>query len=534
MENNRRSVALIPAISAFIVLMTGATIAWFIYLLLFSDAAWIHPELLGSSAYVWLYPGQETLGQMLRKVFDWKGFDPNVNRVRPFNDVFEVIDAIVRPHITYVVGPQAALNVSTVATMILAPVLLYAWLKRVVGWWELALILSLIFVASTGFLSLTVVYMHPAKKVNLVLLCAALLFAQRDHDRAPGRNFLWLQASLFCSFFADELGLANYPIIGIIYWRTLFTNKERIAAFAALPILFLAVTTWVLPAIYLRLGVHGAWDALADTKKFSVFGYLTSLEFYQAALIQLARSVMSTVGLSTHTRVTEAAALILVCASLLACLRTPASARNPVLGCQILLSTAALVAASTYATLLDWYPFPHQISYMGSFNYYYHSSVIVSVIVWIAFLLRQAIIGADLLRQRAVMWVVSVMGGVIVVFNFATFDRVNRLVEIIHYYPYSRETLFSVAARIKHPAKGQQLMLTVTADPAAEQARFEGALRAQFGGRSSDNGYVTTFEMVQRTPIMSDATIALFFHAFYPFAKIAVNVRRQVIPTRQE
>ncbi|HVQ12213.1 MAG TPA: hypothetical protein VMS40_01430, partial [Vicinamibacterales bacterium] len=86
------------ALSAWAFTITVLTVAWFIHLL-FSSAAWIHPELLGSSAYVWLYPGQESFAQMLRKVFDWKGFDPNVNRVRPLNDVFEVIDAIARPYI---------------------------------------------------------------------------------------------------------------------------------------------------------------------------------------------------------------------------------------------------------------------------------------------------------------------------------------------------------------------------------------------------------------------------------------------------
>ena len=515
-------------------MIAGATIAWFIHLLLFSGATWIHPELLGSSAYVWLYPGQETLGQMLRKVFDWKGFDPNVNRVRPLNDAFEVIDAISRPYITYVVGPQAAFNVSTVATMILSPALLYGWLKRVIGWWQLALIILLIFVASTGFLSLTIAYLHPAKKINLVLLCAALLFAQRDCDRMPGRNFLWLQISMMCSFFADELGLANYPIVCIIYWRTLFVSRERIVTLAALPILFLAVTKWGLPAIYLALSVHGPWDALADSKKFSVFGYLISSEFYQVALIQLSRSVMSTVGISNHTPVSEAATLMVVFVSPLGRLWTPASGRGPIFGCSILLSTVALVAASSYATLLDWYPFPHEVSYLGSFNYYYHSSVTISVIVWVAFCLRGVIAGANPAGQRSVIFLASVMGGVVIVFNFVTFDRVNRLVEIIHYYPYPRDMLFSVAADVKRPPEGQPLMITITADPAGEQARFETALRAQFGDQSSDNGFFTTFAMVEQTPIMSDAHVTLFFHAFYPFFKVTTNIRHPALSSQQK
>jgi hypothetical protein len=512
------------ALSAWAFTIAVLTVAWFIHL--FSSAAWIHPELLGSSAYVWLYPGQESFAQMLRKVFDWKGFDPNVNRVRPLNDVFEVIDAIARPYITHLVGPQAALNVSTIATMVAAPSLLFGWLKRAMRSWGLALILTMIFIASTGFLSLTVAYLHPAKKVNLVLLCAALLFAQRDRDGAPGHNFLWLQVCLICSTFADELGLANGPIIAILYWRTLLTRTARIVAFVALPIVFLGATKWALPAIYLKFSVHGAWDALSDAKKFSVFGYLFNLQFYQSAAVQLSRSVMSTVGISTHTTATELATLAVVLTSPLLRFLTPAPSRAPLLQCPLFLSMGSLAAASTYATLLDWYPFPYEVSYLGSFNYYYHSSIIVSVIVWIAFLIRELLTVVSPMWRRQAAWALSIVGAACVVFNFSVFDRVNRLVEIIHYYPFSRDELFRAADQVKRPARGEKLTFVAVADSVGERARYEADLRALFGDRLSDNGYVSTFAMVERTPIMTRAHLAHFFHAFYPLSPISVDVRQ--------
>ena len=77
----------------------------FCYLAFWSDDGWFHPEILGSASYIWLRPGNESLIDMLRKVFDWKAFDPNVTWLRPLNDFFEVVDAIVRRYVL-LFGPR--------------------------------------------------------------------------------------------------------------------------------------------------------------------------------------------------------------------------------------------------------------------------------------------------------------------------------------------------------------------------------------------------------------------------------------------
>lgn len=100
--------------------ITCATI-FFCYLAIWSDDAWFHPEILGSASYVWLRPGSESFIDMLRKVFDWKAFDPNVNRVRPLNDFFETVDAIARPYIALLFGPRLSLNFSSALSAVAAP-----------------------------------------------------------------------------------------------------------------------------------------------------------------------------------------------------------------------------------------------------------------------------------------------------------------------------------------------------------------------------------------------------------------------------
>ena len=108
----------IPA-SLAIASITCAAIC-FCYLAFWSDDGWFHPEILGSACYIWLRPGSESLIDMLRKVFDWKAFDPNVTWLRPLNDFFEVVDAIVRPYIVLLFGQQLSLNVSSALSAVAA------------------------------------------------------------------------------------------------------------------------------------------------------------------------------------------------------------------------------------------------------------------------------------------------------------------------------------------------------------------------------------------------------------------------------
>lgn len=484
-----------------------ATVGWFLHLLLWSDAAWLHPEVLGSSAYIWIAPGRESLAAMLRKIFDWKAFDPNVNRVRPLNDAFEVIDAIARPYITLLFGIQASLNISTVLTSVLAPALMFGWFRRVFAASTPALILTIVFISTTAFLSLTVAYLHPAKKLNLVLLCASLYFAERMRKDEKGLNSAWLSLSLLGSFFSDELGLGNYIMIGVIYWRELLADKRRALLFAALPVAFLVTTKWILPAIYLRCGVHGAWDALNDSKKLAVFAYLLDLEFYRACASQLTRSILSTVGISLHTRATGIATLIVLLGVPLAhVIRSGRYAIAALLRDRLVLATLALFLLNGYASLLDWYPFPKEVSYLGSFNYYYHSSIAVLVLVWLAFALQ----GFRIHRARAMLLAVAML---VTVSNFVIFRNVNELVEIIHYYPRSRAAIFDALE------KGS--LAGLTASPATEERAFEAAAKTVFGDRWQQNGFYLIHKSFAERDIfvMNEDHLKLLLHAYRPWTK---------------
>ena len=510
-------------------LLTALPVAWFWYLWLLSGSPWLHPELLGTAAYIWNFPDTATFGNLFRKIFDWKAFDPNVNRVRPLNDVFEVLDAVARPYLTRWIGPHASLTPSGLLAAVAAPIALYAWLRRLTGRQVAALALCMIFLASCGFLSVVIPYIRPAKKLNLVFLCVALYFAHRFSERGKNVDFAIVWLSLLCSFFADELALANFGIIGLLYWRALFDRKRKVVAamFMMLPVVFLAATKWGLPAIYSAFSVHGAWDALADPRKLQVFAFLLEPQFYAAAAVQTARSMLSTVGIATHTAVTQTIALaVLVTAPVAHVWYWRLRTLRELAQDGFLLATVVLVAVSLYATLLDWYPFPFEVSYLGSFNYYYHSSIVVPVIGWIAYGWRSISMALEGRRAEHQIFVAVAfaLSAMIISANFLLFERINRLAQNIHLYPFTNAILSDALDRMRVSPRLAPLEVIVAPDAGRAREVFEEDLRAVFGENWRDNGYFRVFQMVSKNPIMTESHLAHLLRAFFPFKPTTVRV----------
>lgn len=114
-------------------LVAGALIAaptlYLVHMWLGYREPWLHPELLGTSHYVWNLQDREGFADRIRKVFDWKAFDPNVNRVRPLNDVAEVVDALARPYLARLFFPHPSLTPVGIITAVLSPLLLFRYLR---------------------------------------------------------------------------------------------------------------------------------------------------------------------------------------------------------------------------------------------------------------------------------------------------------------------------------------------------------------------------------------------------------------------
>ena len=489
-------------------ILAAVTILWVGYLLVWSDASWLHPEIVGPATYIWQTPPNNWLLSALRKVFDWKSFD-SVNRVRPLNDLFEIFDAIARPYVTLVAGIQGSLNISTVLAGVVTPLFFFGWARRALDNRTIAACLTLILISTTAYLSLIVVYWHPAKKIDVALLCAALYFAERDHQNDRGRNFEWMCASLLGSFFSDELGLGNYVVIAVLYWRSICSSRRRLALYLALPAAFFAGARLIMPLLYLHFGNDGVWSALGDAKKFAVFAYLIDPEFIKAAAIQLARSIMSSVGISHHSTSTEIATLVaLVAAPTIYIINSKVTVFKAIVGDRFVGSTFALILFSTYATLLDWYPSPYEISYLGSFNYYYHSPVSVLVLVYLTFGVE-----SFLLIRRQAFFVPAT--AIIIALNFTVFNQVNELVKMIYFHPRSLDAISDGLRR--------RDMTTIVPDATDAEAQFESKLKALFGERWKDNGFYRVHRaMVQaNAAILPETSLGYLLGIYDPWVKRA-------------
>jgi hypothetical protein len=419
-------------------------------------------------------------------------------------------------------------------TAIGTPLCFYLFLRRALANRLTALFLCLILLSCTGFLSVLIAYIRPAKKLNLLFLCAALWLAQRHADSGNRNGFIPMNITLLASFFSDELGLANFIVCGALFNRSLLrqTSTGKRLAFLSLPVVFLAVTNWVLPALYLRYGVHGAWNALADPKKFSVFVYLLDPMFYSAALTQTSRSVLATFGVAKHVAWTEWLAIMaLVLAPLVDLIHTRRWSTSELLDNKLLIATTLVFATSFYATLLDWYPFPYEVSYLGSFNYYYHSVIVVPVLTWAGFVVKTDLLKGGEWRAGGGAALATMLTLAIVVANFVVFDRVNSLVAAIHLYPYAPSALYQ-QLRNKLPLvldvpKGEGGPIMFTQQPTALESRYLHDLRSVFGPRWADNGFYTTFYLIKPTPIMERPYLDHILRAFFPFHHFAITTRSE-------
>ncbi|MDF1757020.1 MAG: hypothetical protein P1U74_01790 [Legionellaceae bacterium] len=505
-------------------LLSACFIVYLFKMWLYSNAAWLHPELLGTAAYVWGAPDVETLPNLLRKVFDWKAFDPNVNRVRPLNDVIEVFDAILKPHLVKLIGPHPSFSFSALGLLLVAPGFLYAYLKRNLKISWIVVILCMIFISNTGFLSLFVSYIRPAKKLNMIFLCAALCFGQRHAEKGKSRDFWLFFSSILASFFSDELGLANFMICGFLFWPSIVKTKQKLMIYFTLPILFLLLTKWGLPFIYRLYSVHGAWDALNDSKKFAIFTYLFNYDFYQAALILTARSFLTTFGIYKHVFWTECFAIfVLVTLPVLQLLRYREKSLLSVISTDPFIVISILIfLVNIFDNLLDWYPFPHEISYLGSFNYYYHSNIIVLNLLWLAFLVKNAMeVLKNNLKQRTVFEVLlSVTGIIIVCSNFLLFQKVNTLVQIIHLYPFTEKELQLRLNEINYNYQKTPLKVNFLTSSDAIEKEFKATLKFIFQDRWKENGFYQTFNLIKPNPIMGNTYINHLTRAHFPCYKI--------------
>ncbi len=267
-------------------------LAWFVVVCavaagLWISGGWFHLELLPVSEHV--------RDRGLLTVFDWSVFDVNSARLRPLSDLFEVIDAILRPRTVRLFGHHASLSLSGVAMAAGCVFLLHGALRSMGLSRTEALVFMAFFVATIGFLSCFVPYIRPAKRLALLGLCALLFLAFRYIRNPTNKDMAWLFGVFFLTLFTDEAGFVYWPILLLLLRDRL--RGKWLAGFLAMPFAYLVVAKVMLPPVYNLLGKSGARDGvIAESVVTKLLGSFLSPDFWVLALEDLARSVAASLG----------------------------------------------------------------------------------------------------------------------------------------------------------------------------------------------------------------------------------------------
>jgi hypothetical protein len=505
--------------------------------------AWIHPEQIRAGAYIWT-PNTESYSQLLRKAFDWAALDTAdpirwqeqapAHRVRPLSDLAQVIDALARPAISRWLYPHPSLTPSAIATAVLAPLLFFGFLRLALGGSLPAALFTALWLSSMGFLSVIIPDIHAAaKRLAILSLCLALYLAER-HERSNNQAIFWLFIfTLFLSFFTDEMALGGYIVLCGIYAPSLLRPGARWKALVmlTLPALFVAVVRWGLPAMYAVASTRGmpVFDAFGDDGKLGILRHLGELSFYQRAVIQTARGMLTTFGITAHNALTEwAAVTLLVAGSVCLAWRRGWQQAAWRASYGLIASALVLLANGAYLALLDFYP-PGDITYLGSYTYYYHSSLSILAVLWLAFAWR-SLLNSDWKRlpMRRLLAFIGGFGFVVVtVLNFRSFHNINQLVSLAHSYPYHPSLLYrklhSIGASAARRATGEVIPVEFNKNCAMIAREFNRIFVASMGETWRTNEFYRVFQSLALTK--RDLEYLLYVH--YPYNTFDVRISEE-------
>lgn len=98
---------------------------------------------------------------------------------------------------------------------------------------------------------------------------------------------------------------------------------------------------------------------------------------------------------------------------------------------------------------------------------------------------------------------------VVTVSNFAIFQKINTLVEIIHFYPNSRNAV----------AEGltSRSFTRLDPNPAREEAEFEKILKQVFGDRWQSNGFYVTHNLLRNVAILPNSSMPYLLYIYRPW-----------------
>jgi hypothetical protein len=389
----------------------GIVVAFF-----WGHEGWFHLELFQVSEAISQPAHNSTLFTQLAVIFSWKeAFDANANRLRPFSEVVEVIDGVMRPLRLF--GHHPSLTVVSLVLAVGTILAFHRALRRMDLPGLPAVLLTFLMITTVGYLSCFVPYIRPAKK--LALFCTTLTLLFSANYRVTQRSFPQLWFSVFLAFYCDEAGFLLWPVSILLVGPTLAKQRrwQSGALLLSLPVFSALGAKWIIPAIYSLAG-HPRNPA-PDAAAFLVT-FLLAPRFYCLAAQDLASGLLVSMGIAGPGKIAIGLALALITGLVV----------YGIWKRQWLIVSACLclIAMSFGLSLFDMYNSPFHSAPFGQLTYYYHSPIGVLAI----FALATLKLPTKVLAPLVILVALS---------NVRNFYAINRAIMIEHNYPFEARSL---------------------------------------------------------------------------------------------
>ena len=505
-----------------------------IWLWLFSDSSWFHIELFSISEHVWTGPQATSLTKQLGSIFNWHVFDISPYRLRALSDFAEILDALSRPIMKGLVGLHPSVTLLGLAIAVATAAFFYLVLRRLDVPSVHAAFFVLLLVTTVGFLSCFIPYIRPAKKLAILFCCIVpylCLVLQQERNRTL---YSVLIGVLFLGFFADETGYTLLPIALVFMGPALVRGRRwaELIGFLCLLIMFFVTARLVLPWVYDVFGTSGARsEAVAGQIVFRLLGYLFKPSFYPIAFNDWGTSVLISFGLADASHVllwVFGASFFGATGLAVYLLQRSKNSRYIDLSWNLVASALSLIGLSFSLTLFDWFNNPLESNYLGALTYYYHSSMAVMAVLWLACLLRAMQVQSVFSVSRMTGPIVMCAIGLVSIINVHHFKDINRFFQILHTYPLDAPSLIGGPYRslesLSVDRGSRNATIHVKMQPKLLDDEIKKVVHRLLGPREST--FIHGMDVVRRSPMGGSEYVRRYIGLFYPGYNIHVAVDR--------
>lgn len=446
-----------------------ASLSWFLYSWFFTQAGWLHGELLATTDV--LFSKRDSLVAQLSTVLDWHLWEPPPIslRLRVVSDFVEVIDAAFRPRLTWLTGLRPSVSLTSVPMALGTVAAFFLAVRRIGMTRPLALLLSAVFISTIGFQSCFIAYIRPAKRITLLAFCLAVWLILRCVQEKRENDAWWIILLTEIASLADETGLLVF-LVAIVYLGWAAKRGEirprALLILGLFPLVHLVVAYGIVPYLY-ALGPRGIRaHTLSGPDAAGIISGVIDPTFYRSAFSNLTSEIFVTLGAINWHQATVVALVGGLCLILVRprMTGTVGCAVVILVGCVFFVSiihrygmpaptySHDSVFAYLYQIIFTYYPHVY-------FTYYYQSIVAPAVLFLIAAIASTATWNGPWFAVAS-----SMIASAVIISNFINFAFLNELWQRFHIYPIEPAAIVSIRDEL---GKNPKAIIDIMVAPSA-------------------------------------------------------------------